>query len=70
MFGALGCLASFVLSGVLIWGQYMPESFWGMSMRNVWVYSLLYNGSFVLCNEIVAAAVIGFLAKNTKLLRP
>ncbi len=69
VFGALGCLASFVLSGVLIWGQYMPESFYGITMKNVWVYSLLYNGSFVLCNEILAAAVIWFLAKKTRLLK-
>lgn len=66
--GAAGCLASFVLSGVLIWGQYMPESFWGLPMVNVWVYSLLYNGSFVLCNEIIAAIVVAVLADKTNLL--
>ena len=68
--GALGCLASFVLSGVLVWGNYMPESFWGLPMVNVWVYSLLYNGSFILINELIAAAVIGVIAKKTALLRP
>ena len=52
VFGAAGCLCSFVLSGVLIWGEYMPETFYGITMKNVWVYSLIYNGSFVLCNEI------------------
>lgn len=66
--GALGCLASFVLSGVLVWGEYMPESFWNLPMVNVWVYSLLYNGSFVLCNELLAAAAIALLAKKTGLL--
>ena len=65
--GAAGCLASFVLSGVLIWGEYMPDSFYGLTMKNVWIYSLLYNGSFVLCNEIIAAVVIYFLAEKTKL---
>ena len=69
VFGALGCLASFVLSGVLIWGQYMPDSFYGITMKNVWIYSLLYNGSFVACNEIIAAIVIAFLAKNTRILK-
>lgn len=67
--GAAGCLASFVLSGVLIWGEYMPDSFYGLTMKNVWIYSLLYNGSFVLCNEIIAAVVIYFLAEKTKLLK-
>ena len=38
-------------------------------MKNVWVYSLLYNGSFVLCNEIIAAVVIAFFAGKTKLLK-
>ena len=67
--GAAGCLASFVLSGGLIWGEYMPDSFYGLTMKNVWIYSLLYNGSFVLCNEIIAAVVIYFLAEKTKLLK-
>ena len=67
--GAAGCLASFVLSGVLIWGEYMPDAFYGLTMRNVWVYSLLYNGSFVLCNEIIAAVVIFFLSEKTSLLK-
>lgn len=67
--GSLGCLASFVLSGVLVWGMYMPESFWNLPMTNVWVYSLLYNGSFVACNGILAAAAIALLAKKTRLLQ-
>ena len=67
--GAAGCLASFVLSGVLIWGEYMPDSFYGLTMRNVWIYSLLYNGSFVVCNELIDVIVIAFLARNTKLLK-
>ena len=65
--GSAGCLASFVLSGVIVWGEYMPESFWNMPMANVWVYSLLYNGSFMLCNAIVCAAVLAVLKKTTKL---
>ena len=69
VFGALGCLLSFVLSGVLVWGEYMPDAFWGMKMTSVWVYSLIYNGSFVLVNEIIAAVVILLLAKKTKLLQ-
>ena len=66
-FGALGCLASFVLSGVLIWGEYLPESFWGLPMTNIWVYSLLYNGSFVLANAVIAATVLLVLKKSSKL---
>ena len=67
--GSLGCLASFVLSGVLVWGMYMPETFCNLPMTNVWVYSLLYNGSFVACNGILAAVAIALLARKTKLLQ-
>lgn len=66
--GTLGCLASVVVSGVLIWGVYMPETFWGLPMTNVWVYSLLYNGSYVLCNGLIAAVAIRILSRSTKLL--
>ena len=65
--GGLGCLASFVLSGVLVWGDYLPETFWGMNMNSIWIYSLLYNGSFVACNILVCAIVLAVLKKSTKL---
>ena len=65
--GAAGCLLSFVLSGALVWGDYLPETFWNMPMTNIWVYSILYNGSFVLVNAIIAAAVLVILKKTTKL---
>lgn len=68
VFGTLGCLLSFVLSGVFIWGEWMPEEFLGMTMTNVWVYSFLYNGGFTLVNGILAALVVGLLAKNSNLL--
>ena len=67
--GALGCLASFVLSGVLVWGDWLPESFWGMKMTNIWVYSILYNGSFVAIDEIIAAIAISALGRKGLLLR-
>ncbi len=68
VFGTLGCLISFVLSGVLIWGQYMPEVFLGMKMGNVWLYSILYNGSFTLLNGVMAAVIIWLLARNSQIL--
>lgn len=67
--GAMGCLSALVVSGVLIWSEYMPEIFWGMRMNNIWIYSLIYNGSFVLVNCIIAALVIGILAKTTNLIQ-
>lgn len=61
-------LAVHVLSGVIIWGQWMPEEFMGLTMNNVWIYSLLYNGSFMIPNCIIAAVGIIVLWKKTPLL--
>ncbi len=36
-----------VISGVVIWGQWMPDEFLGLQMTNVWFYSFLYNGTFM-----------------------
>ena len=44
--------ASSFLSGVVLWGSYAPD---GM---NVWIYSLVYNGSYMLPTMIISAALI------------
>lgn len=47
----VGSLARFVVAwvvGATIWAEYMPDSFFGMTMVSPWVYSLLYNGSYIL----------------------
>lgn len=49
-------LVCHVLSGVLIWASYAPE---GMS---VWIYSITYNGSYMLCEVIVSTVVMCLLA--------
>lgn len=58
-------LCSF-LSGVILWGSYAPE---GM---NVWVYSLIYNSSYMLPNAILTGvfAVVLCAAIDPKTLRP
>jgi thiamine transporter len=58
-----------VLSGVIIWGQWMPDEFIGLSMTNVWVYSILYNGTFMVANAVIAAIVVAIFAKKTNLLK-
>ncbi len=63
------CVARFVcsfLSGVILWGTYAPE---GM---NVWLYSLIYNGSYMLPNIILTTVLcIGLCAAlDPKTLRP
>ncbi|MGX8711278.1 energy-coupled thiamine transporter ThiT [Clostridium sp. KNHs216] len=43
-------LCSF-LSGILIWGSYAPEG------TPVWIYSLTYNGSYMLPEAVITAVV-------------
>ncbi len=43
-------LCSF-LSGILIWGSYAPEG------TPVWLYSLVYNGSYMLPEMVITAVV-------------
>ena len=49
--GAIRFVCSFI-SGIVLWGSHTPE---GMK---VWVYSLLYNGGYMLPNTIIAAVVV------------
>lgn len=46
------------ISGIVIWGEWMPESFMGMNMSNIWVYSILYNGSYMLVCYALALVVL------------
>jgi thiamine transporter len=55
------CFLRFIcsfLSGALLWGAYMPDTF-----SKVWVYSLVYNGSYMLPSTILTALVVGLLYK-------
>ncbi len=67
--GVAVCLCRFVcsfLSGVILWGSYAHE---GM---NVWLYSLIYNASYMLPNAILTGALAVALcaALDPKTLRP
>ena len=63
------CLIRFAcsfLSGVILWGSYAPEN------MNVWVYSLVYNASYMIPNAILTGilAVALCAALDPKTLRP
>ena len=51
--GALGRFLVHYLVGVWVWGEYMPERFFGLTMTTPWFYSLLYNGSYMLIDTIL-----------------
>ena len=56
----VGCIARFAvhfISGVTIYAQYMPEVFLGLSMPNATIYSILYNGTYMLPNTVLAIVI-------------
>ena len=63
------CLLRFLcsfLSGIFLWGSYCPE---GMK---VWVYSLLYNGGYMIPNAVLTGVCAGLLCRalDPRSLRP
>lgn len=62
-----GSLARFVAAwvvGATVWGEYMPESFFGMTMTSPWFYSALYNGSYLLINTVLCLLVGALVWKS------
>ena len=47
--------------GATVWGEYMPETFFGMTMHSPWFYSLLYNLAYMLPNIIICLVVFALL---------
>ena len=48
------------LTGVWIWNEWMPETFFGLTMTTPWIYSALYNGWYMLA-ELVITMVVAML---------
>ena len=55
--GCLGRFAIHFLSGVTVYAKYLPDAFMGVDKPSVALYSLLYNGTYMLPNTILAVAV-------------
>ncbi len=52
----LGGAARFVVHwvvGATVWAMYMPDAFFGMTMTSPWLYSLLYNGFYMLIDTLL-----------------
>ena len=65
----VACAARFLVHyvvGATIWAEYMPESFFGMTMTTPWIYSALYNAAYML-PDLVMILVIYVLLKKTPL---
>ncbi|MBR5285159.1 MAG: energy-coupled thiamine transporter ThiT [Clostridia bacterium] len=66
----IGCFARFIIhfiSGVTIYASYMPPIFMGWEMTSPTIYSILYNGSYMLPSSVMA--VIGCLMLQKGLAR-
>ena len=65
--GALvGCVCRFVvhyISGVTVYAQWMPEEFMGVTHLTPALYSLLYNGTYMLPNTVRAVLLCALLEK-------
>ena len=60
----VGSFARFIIhfiSGMTVYAQYMPEEFMGYTGLTPFFYSLLYNGTYMLPNTIIAIAVCAAL---------
>lgn len=44
------------LSGIILWGSYAPEG------QPVWLYSLIYNGGYMIPEIIITTVIIGVLS--------
>ena len=63
----VACGARFLVHyvvGATIWAEYMPETFFGMTMTTPWFYSALYNGAYML-PDMVLVLVAGLLLMKT-----
>lgn len=63
----VACTARFLVHyavGATIWAQYMPESFFGMTMTTPWIYSALYNGAYMLPDLLMILVVYVLVLKT------
>ena len=64
--GSLARLLVHWVVGATVWAEYMPDTFFGMTMTSPWFYSILYNGSFMVLSLILTLVVGAVLWKPMK----
>lgn len=60
---ALRFLAHY-FSGALIWGEWMPEKFFGLKMTSPWIYSAIYNGAYIAGCVLIICVLFALMLKN------
>jgi len=61
-----GSIARFLVHyvvGATIWAEYMPETFFDMTMTTPWFYSALYNGAYMLPDMLLCLVIGAILMK-------
>ena len=62
----VGGLARFLVHyvvGATVWAEYMPETFFNMTMTTPWFYSLLYNGFYMAIDIALCLVIFALLLK-------
>ncbi len=62
----VGSAARFLVTylvGATIWGEYMPETFFHMTMTTPWIYSAIYNGIYIGLCMVLCLIAGALLAK-------
>ena len=63
----VACVLRFLVHyvvGATIWAEYMPETFFNMTMTTPWIYSALYNAAYML-PDMVGILVVGLILMKT-----
>ncbi|MBQ8952934.1 MAG: energy-coupled thiamine transporter ThiT [Clostridia bacterium] len=63
---AIGGLARFLVHyvvGATVWAEYMPDTFFGMTMKSPWFYSCLYNLAYMLPNIVICMIIFAIIYK-------
>ena len=66
----VGCAARFLVHyvvGATVWAEYMPETFFGMTMTTPWFYSLLYNGFYMVLDWLLCMVIYALLMRNSRM---
>ena len=64
--GGLLRFAAHLVVGAVVWGKWMPDAFFGMTMTSPWFYSLLYNGSYMLPDILICGVIFALLYRPLK----
>ena len=67
--GCLGRFALHFLSGITVYAEYLPDEFMGIEKPSVALYSLLYNGTYMLPNTVIAVVICALLLAMPRILR-